>query len=100
MEFNSGFKGLICYMQMIQVLRASIKCLLSTGVLGYWLFAGVIGYWQVSSIIVLQSYSVLITCLPSRTRHFRTGSQTDKICECLLVVGVIKSIVSHQRLYT
>jgi hypothetical protein len=84
----------MCYMRMLQVLRTSVKCLLSASVTGYWLFAGVLGYWQVLSIIVLQLYSVLITCLPSWTRHFRTGSQTDKMCECLLVVGVIKSVVS------
>jgi len=86
----------MCYMRILQVLRTSVKCLLFGGVTGYWLFAGVIGYWQVLSIIVLQLYSLLITCLPSRTRHFGTGSQTDKICECLLVVGVIKSVVSPQ----
>jgi hypothetical protein len=31
-------------MQMLQMLRTSVKCLLSAGVLSYWLFAGVIGY--------------------------------------------------------
>jgi hypothetical protein len=41
-----------CYMQMLQVLRTSVKCLLFAGVTGYWLFAGIIGYWQVLSIIV------------------------------------------------
>jgi len=41
-----------CYMQMLQVLRTSVKCLFFAGVTGYWLFAGITGYWQVSSIIV------------------------------------------------
>jgi len=51
------------YRRMLQMLRTSVKCLWSAGVLGYWivagvlgywLFAGVIGYWQVLCIIVEQ----------------------------------------------
>jgi hypothetical protein len=33
-----------CYIRMLQVLRTSVRCLLFSGVTGYWLFAGVMGY--------------------------------------------------------
>jgi len=40
-----------CYMGMLQILRTSVKCLLSAGVLGYWLVAGVLGSWLFSGVI-------------------------------------------------
>jgi len=33
------------------MLRASVKCLLFAGVLGYWLVAGVLGYWIFAAVI-------------------------------------------------
>ena len=41
----------------------------------------------------------LNTCFLTLTRHSETGSQADKICQYLLVVSTINSVVSSQRLY-
>jgi len=38
-------------MRMLQMLRTSVKCLLSAGVLGYGIVAGVLGYWLFAGVI-------------------------------------------------
>jgi hypothetical protein len=38
-------------MRMLQMLRTSVKCLRSAGVLDYWLFAGVISYGIVAGVL-------------------------------------------------
>jgi len=53
--------------------------------------------------IIVEQLCLVYNCLypkPETSLHFRTGSQTDQICKCLVVVGTIKSVVSSQRLYT
>jgi len=53
--------------------------------------------------IIVEQLCSVFNCLspkPETSLHFRNGSQTDKICKCLLVVGAIKFVVSSHRLYT
>jgi len=75
-----------CYMRMLQMLSTSVKCLLSAGVLGYWLscrcfrllaICRCIGYWQVLCIIVEQ-LCLVFNCLSPEPETSLSNWKSDR----------------------